>query len=62
VYPGVEEFAEIQLESALSEVSGTLARADRRRLAARLASLFRRYQDGPVVRVPGHAWVVSGRR
>jgi SAM-dependent methyltransferase len=62
VYSSVEDFAEIQLESALSELSASLAPADRRRLAVRLVRRFRRYQDGPVVRVPAHSWVVSGRR
>jgi SAM-dependent methyltransferase len=62
VYASLEDFAEIQLESALAEISAALGPADRRRLAARLRSRFRRFQSGPVVRVPAHAWVVSGRR
>jgi len=62
VYASLEEFAEIQIGSALAETAETLGPADRRRLATRLHSLFRRFQSGPVVRVPAHAWVVSGRR
>jgi SAM-dependent methyltransferase len=62
VYTSLDEFAEIQLGSALSETCATLSPADRRKLGERLRSRFRRFQDGPVVRVPGHAWVVSGRR
>jgi SAM-dependent methyltransferase len=62
VYASLEDFAEIQLESALAETAAALSPADRRRLSARLQSRFRRFQSGPVVRVPAHAWVVSGRR
>ena len=62
VYADAEGFAELQLESALAEVSAALAPAERRRLRALLVRRIRRYQDGPVLRVPGHAWVVSGRR
>jgi SAM-dependent methyltransferase len=62
VYPRAEDFAEIQLGSALAETYAALGAADQRRLAARLVSRVRRFQDGPVLRVPGHAWVVSGRR
>ena len=62
VYASLEDFAEIQMGSALAEISEALTPADRRRLVARLKSRFRRFQSGPVVRVPAHAWVVSGRR
>ena len=62
VYPTLEDFARIQLESALAETSAGLSPADRRLLTARLCSRFRRFQAGPVVRVPAHSWVVSGRR
>jgi len=62
VYPSLEEYARIQCGSALAETWSALAPADRRRLSARLRRLFRRFQAGSVVRVPGHAWVVSGRR
>jgi SAM-dependent methyltransferase len=62
VYPSVHEFAQVQLGSALAEVYSTLGPADRRRLADRLTRRFRRFQSGPVVRVPAHSWVVSGRR
>jgi SAM-dependent methyltransferase len=62
VYASVEDFAEIQIGSALAELSEALGVADRRRLVARLRSRVRRFQSGPVVRVPAHAWVVSGRR
>ena len=62
VYPTLEDFARIQLESALAETCSGLSPADRRLLTARLCSRFRRFQAGPVVRVPAHSWVVSGRR
>ena len=61
-YPSVEDFARIQLESSLAELHEALGPAERRRLEARLVARFRRFQSGPVVRVPAHAWVVSGRR
>jgi len=62
VYSSLEEFAQIQIGSSLAELNETLGAADRRRLDSRLRSRFRRFQAGPVVRVPAHAWVVSGRR
>ena len=40
----------------------SLSRRDRGRLRARFASGIRRYRSGPVLRVPGFAWVVAGRR
>ena len=61
-YPSVEDFAQIQLESSLAELHEALGPADRRRLKARLVARFRRFQSGPVVRVPAHSWVISGRR
>ena len=62
VYASVEEFAQIQIGSSLAELNETLGAADRKRLSARLKSRIRRFEAGPVVRVPAHAWVVSGRR
>jgi ubiquinone/menaquinone biosynthesis C-methylase UbiE len=62
VYSSLDEYARLQCGSALAEPWSALSPADRRRLTARLVRRFRRFQDGPVVRVPGHAWVVSGRR
>jgi SAM-dependent methyltransferase len=62
VYSDLEEFAQIQVGSSLAELYESLGAADRRRLQARLVSRFRRFQAGPVVRVPAHAWVVSGKR
>src|SRR5262245_13895125 len=62
VYSNVDELVQIQLESALAEVHASLDAPERRRLAVRLARRFRRFEDGPVVRVPAHAWVVSGKR
>ena len=62
VYSSVEDLAQIQLESALAETCAALGPAARERLRSRLVTRFRRFQSGPVVRVPAHAWVVSGRR
>jgi SAM-dependent methyltransferase len=62
VYPSAQDFARIQLESSLAELHEALGPADRRRLHARLVARFRRFQAGPVVRVPAHSWVISGRR
>ena len=62
VYSSLEELASMQCGSALAETWLELPPAGRRRLTARLVSRFRRFQAGPVVRVPGHSWVVSGRR
>ena len=61
-YPSVEDFARIQLESSLAELYEALGPAQRRRLETRLVARFRRFQSGPVVRVPAHSWVISGRR
>ena len=62
VYSDLEEVARIQMGSSLAELCESLAPADLERLRARLESGFRRFQSGPVVRVPAHAWVVSARR
>jgi enediyne biosynthesis protein CalE5 len=61
-YSSLEEYARIQCGSALAETWAVLSPADRRRLVARIERRFRRFQAGAVVRVPGHAFVVSGRR
>ncbi len=62
VYSSLDEFAQIQIGSSLADLNETLGAADRRRLASRLEGRIRRFQSGSVVRVPAHAWVVSGRR
>jgi enediyne biosynthesis protein CalE5 len=62
VYSSLEEFARIQMGSSLAELCESLSESDRRRLSAGLVRRFRGFQAGPVVRVPAHAWVVSGRR
>ena len=62
MYPSIEDLVEIQLGSSLAELGSKLGPADRARLAARLASRFRRFRVGPVVRVATHSWVVSGVR
>ena len=62
VYSDVEEAARIQMGSSLAELCESLGPADLERLRKRLESGFARFQSGAVVRVPAHAWVVSGRR
>ena len=44
------------------ELYVTLSRADQRRLGQRLVGALRRFVVGPLIRAPGFAWVVSGRK
>jgi SAM-dependent methyltransferase len=62
VYSSLEEVARIQMGSSLAELCESLTPADLERLRERLESGFGPFLAGPVVRVPAHAWVVSGRR
>jgi SAM-dependent methyltransferase len=64
VYGGAEEFLTMNLDypNPTRDVYLSLSPRDRRRMRERLARGIRRFQAGPVVRVPGFAWVVSGRR
>ena len=64
VYGSVEEFLAMNLDfrNPLRDVYLTLTARDRKRMRARLARGIRRFQYGPLIRSPGFAWVVSGRR
>jgi SAM-dependent methyltransferase len=64
IYGGVDEYLEMNLgvPSPLRDVYVTLSRRDQKRLRDRLARGMRPYRSGPLVRCPGFAWVVSGRR
>lgn len=64
VYGSEEEFLAMQLgcPNPLRDLYLSLSPRDRRRLRDRLARGIRRHRSGPVVRVPGFAWVVAGRR
>ncbi len=64
VYGGEDEFLAIQLgcPNPLRDLYLSLSPRDRGRMRERLARGVRRYRSGPVLRVPGFAWVVAGRR
>ena len=64
VYGSVDEYLEMNLgvPSPLQDVYRTLSRRDQTRLRDRLARGMRPFQEGPLIRAPGFAWVVSGRR
>ncbi|MGH7730702.1 MAG: class I SAM-dependent methyltransferase, partial [Candidatus Eiseniibacteriota bacterium] len=64
VYGSEEEFLTMNLSypNPLRDVYLSLSPRDRRRLRARFARGIRRFRSGQVVRVPGFAWVVTGRR
>lgn len=63
-YGGVDQYLEMNLgvPSPLRDVYLTLSRRDQKRLRDRLARGMRPFQAGPLIRAPGFAWVVSGRR
>lgn len=64
VYGSEEEFLAQQLgyPNPVRDVYRALSRADQGRMRARLARGIGRFRRGPVLRVPGFAWVVAGRR
>ena len=63
-YNGVDQYLEMTLgtPSPLRDVFVTLSRRDQARLRGRLARGIRPFQAGPLIRAPGFAWLVSGRR
>ena len=64
VFGSVEEYVTMNLDypNPLRDLYLSLSRRDRIRFRDRLARGTRRFQMGPVVRVPAFAWVVAGRR
>lgn len=64
VYGSEEEFLAIQLgyPNPVRDVYLLLSRRDQGRMREWLARGIRRFRSGPVIRVPGFAWVVTGRR
>lgn len=64
VYGSEEEFVAMQLgfPNPLRDLYLRLSLRDRGRMRARFARGIRRYRSGPVLRIPGFAWVVAGRR
>ena len=61
-YPSLDDLVALLRDTSMREAFAALAPDGRRRLASRLRRLFRRYVDGPLVRVPGEARVISGVR
>ena len=63
-YPDSDTYVAMVLDVVppLKEVYDGLAPAGRRRVRASLAKEAERYRSGHAVRIPGLAWVVSGRR
>jgi SAM-dependent methyltransferase len=64
VYGNEEEFLAMQLgyPNPLRDIYLSLTRRDRKRMRERFARGIRRFRSGPIIRVPGFAWVVTGRR
>jgi SAM-dependent methyltransferase len=64
VYGSEEEFLAMQLgyPNPLRDLYLSLTRRDQGRMSERFARGIRRFRSGPVIRVPGFAWVVAGRR
>ena len=64
VYGNEDEFLAMQLgyPSPLRDIYLSLTRRDQGRMRKRLARGIRRFRSGSVIRVPGFAWVVTGRR
>jgi len=61
VYPSLDDYVRMQIDSSLADLWQTLSARDRARLSERLRRGMARYaSDGPL-RYPGKAWVVSGR-
>lgn len=64
VYGGEEEFLAVHLgyPNPLRDLYLSLSRRDGARMCDALARGIRRFRSGPVLRVPGFAWVVAARR
>jgi hypothetical protein len=64
IYGSLDEYLEMTLgtPSPLRDTFITLSRRDQGRLRDRLARGMRPFQVGPLIRSPGFAWLVSGRR
>jgi len=64
VYGSEEEFLAMQLgyPNPLRDIYLSLSRRDQGRMRERFARGIRHFRSGPVIRVPGFAWVVAGRR
>ena len=64
IYGSAEEFLAMNLgyPNPTRDLYLTLSRRDRKRMRDRFARGIRRFQHGALVRIPGFAWVVSGRR
>jgi SAM-dependent methyltransferase len=60
LHASLDDLVAMLRDTSMQESFDTLRPVQRRRLAERLRRLFRRYADGPVVRVPSEARVVSG--
>ena len=63
-YPDAETYVTIMLDisAPIKAVYESLSTADRRRVRERLARGAARFRSGAALRIPGLAWVVSGRR
>jgi ubiquinone/menaquinone biosynthesis C-methylase UbiE len=63
-FPTADAYVEMMLEIAapVKAVYDTLSSAHQRRVRERLRRGARRHRSGRAIRIPGFAWVVSGRR
>ena len=63
VYAGAEEYFEysFQVPGPMMDLYETLTRSQRERLRRRMLRALAPFVDGPLVRLPGLAWVGSGR-
>jgi hypothetical protein len=65
LYPTVDDYVTSRTENLRGEMRETydaLTTADQKRVRDGMRRRMNRYDDGLVIRCPGFAWVVSGRR
>jgi len=63
IYPDLEIAVTLQIEASMVDLHDRLAPPDRRRLGQRLRGGLLRFRDEDgVIRVPGLAWVVCGKK
>ena len=61
-FGSLDDCVRMQSEVAMSDLYYALSTARRRALREGLRRGFSRFREGAILRVPGFAWVVSGRR
>ena len=64
VYPSPDIFADVQMETSgtLRRMAGTLPAKARKQIHEAMVVAASAFLSGPVVRVPGTAWIVAGDR